>query len=192
MFDSDKQKKANKKTYKISTDGNSFPSLYVETGWESSSYGSSTVVWMAHRPAKEFHVRMEAKKKSADVCKSGSTLTFHAWGNRKEWCAQTPLPESGGGSWRGRGKSPGNNSWKISRFPFPADAHSLCLSLCSCLSLSVSQVSSSFPPQFTRQTATALRYWLLYLLLLLYYPTERTIKSGAKLLSKTQLYRAGN
>lgn len=63
MFDSDKQKKANKKTYKISTDANSFLSLYVETGWESSSYGSSTVVWMAHRPAKEFHVRMEAKKK---------------------------------------------------------------------------------------------------------------------------------
>lgn len=62
MFDSDKQKKANKKTYKISTDANSFPSLYVETGWESSSYGSSTVVWMAHRPAKEFHVGMEAKK----------------------------------------------------------------------------------------------------------------------------------
>lgn len=49
-----------------------------------------------------------------------------------------------------------------------------------------------FPLSSPRRTATTLCYWLLYLLLLLYYPTERTIKSGAKLLSKTQLYRAGN
>jgi len=67
--------------------------------------------------------------------------------NRKERCAQTPLPESAGVARWGRGKSPGNNSWKISRFPFPADAHpSLSPSATACPKSAVCAPPPSFHP----------------------------------------------